>query len=53
MNKKMVIVLALLLLLLVGCATMRGIAEDTQNLGRGLKKTISEEESSSRRQTKG
>ena len=37
---------ALFLVVLAGCATLRGIAEDAQNLGKGLKKTISENDSS-------
>ncbi|HWO41701.1 MAG TPA: hypothetical protein VNO43_07860 [Candidatus Eisenbacteria bacterium] len=28
--------------ILEGCATVRGIAEDIQNLGRGLKRTVSD-----------
>jgi predicted small secreted protein len=44
MKKKTLLLWALLLVVLVleGCATLRGIAEDIQNLGRGLKRTISE-----------
>jgi len=36
------ILVALLLIVLAGCATFRGMAEDTENLGRGIKKTVSE-----------
>jgi predicted small secreted protein len=44
MKKKTLLLWALLLVVLVleGCATLRGIAEDIQNLGRGLKRTISD-----------
>lgn len=52
MSKKIVFFLTLVLFLLVGCATFRGVAEDTESLARGLKRTISEEESGSRRQTR-
>jgi predicted small secreted protein len=37
-------ILALFVLALAGCATFRGMAEDFENLGRGIKKTVSEEE---------
>jgi predicted small secreted protein len=43
--KKKTLLLWTLLLVVValeGCATVRGIAEDIQSLGRGLKKTVSE-----------
>ncbi|MGH7830987.1 MAG: entericidin A/B family lipoprotein [Candidatus Binatia bacterium] len=40
--------LLLLALLLGGCATLRGMAEDIQNLGRGLKKTVSDDDDSRR-----
>jgi predicted small secreted protein len=44
MKRKMLLAGALLLVVFVleGCATLRGMGEDIQNLGRGLKKTISE-----------
>jgi predicted small secreted protein len=32
----------LIIIALEGCATLRGIGEDIQNLGRGLKRTVSE-----------
>jgi predicted small secreted protein len=37
------VALILLALLLGGCATVRGIGEDIQNLGKGIKKTFSGE----------
>ena len=37
----------LLLIVMGGCATLRGMADDAENLGKGLKKTISEMESES------
>lgn len=40
--------LLLLAFLLGGCATVRGMAEDIQNLGRGLKKTVSDDDDSRR-----
>ncbi|MGH7827216.1 MAG: hypothetical protein ACREQ7_18825 [Candidatus Binatia bacterium] len=43
--------LALLLIVLQGCATLRGMAEDLQNLGRGLKSAVSQEDET-RRQTR-
>jgi predicted small secreted protein len=44
MKKKMLLLWALLLVVFVleGCATLRGIGEDIQNLGRGLKRAVSE-----------
>lgn len=43
MRKKLIGVLGLLLLIvLAGCATAKGIAQDSENLARGIKKTISE-----------
>jgi predicted small secreted protein len=44
MKKKMLVFWALLMVVFVleGCATLRGIAEDIQSLGRGLKRTVSE-----------
>jgi predicted small secreted protein len=45
MRKRMMSILVLfLLIVLVGCATARGIAQDTENLARGIKKTIAESE---------
>ena len=46
MRRMISILAALLLIVLAGCATFRGMAEDTENLGRGMKKTISESKSS-------
>jgi predicted small secreted protein len=44
MKKKMLLLWALLIVVfaLEGCATLRGIGEDIQSLGRGLKRTVSE-----------
>jgi predicted small secreted protein len=44
MKRKMLLLCGLFLVVFVleGCATLRGIGEDIQNLGRGLKRTISE-----------
>ena len=44
MKKKLLLLWALLFVVFVleGCATLRGIAEDIQSLGRGLKRTVSE-----------
>jgi predicted small secreted protein len=44
MKKKMLLLWALLLVVFIleGCATLRGIAEDIQSLGRGMKRTVSE-----------
>jgi len=42
MRRTVSILIALLLIILAGCATFRGMAEDTENLGRGIKKTVSE-----------
>ncbi|KRT70576.1 MAG: hypothetical protein XU15_C0004G0152 [candidate division NC10 bacterium CSP1-5] len=42
MRRTVSILIVLLLILLAGCATFRGMAEDTENLGRGIKKTVSE-----------
>ncbi len=42
MRRTVSILIVLLLTLLAGCATFRGMAEDTENLGRGIKKTVSE-----------
>lgn len=44
--------LSLLFLLLIGCATLRGMGEDLQSLGRGLKKTVSENESGTDRKNR-
>jgi predicted small secreted protein len=48
MKKRTLLLLALLLIILGGCATVRGMAEDIENLGKGLKKTISDEDDSRR-----
>jgi predicted small secreted protein len=42
MRRMVSIVVALLMIVLAGCATFRGMAQDTENLGRGIKKTVSE-----------
>jgi predicted small secreted protein len=44
MKKKTLLLWALLLVVLAleGCATVRGIGEDIQNLGRGLKRVVSD-----------
>ncbi|HEY5543211.1 MAG TPA: entericidin EcnA/B family protein [Candidatus Binatia bacterium] len=44
MKKKTLLLWVLLLVVFVleGCATLRGIGEDIQNLGRGLKRVVSE-----------
>ena len=43
MKKKILLLSALfLVVVLEGCATLRGIGEDIQNLGRGLKRVVSE-----------
>jgi predicted small secreted protein len=43
MKKKTLLLWVLLLVfVLEGCATLRGIGEDIQNLGRGLKRVVSE-----------
>ncbi|MBW8057392.1 MAG: entericidin EcnA/B family protein [Candidatus Methylomirabilales bacterium] len=45
MRKKSIAILGLLLLfVLAGCATARGIAQDSENLARGIKKSISKSE---------
>ena len=46
MRRMISILVALLLIVLAGCATFRGMAEDIENLGRGMKKTVSESKSS-------
>lgn len=51
MGRAISLFVALLLVALAGCATLRGMAEDAENLGKGLKKTISENESNSRQKT--
>jgi len=45
--KKPILLLAGLFLLLVleGCATLRGMGEDAENFGKGLRKTVSESRS--------
>jgi predicted small secreted protein len=47
MRKSLLLVATLALTLISACATLRGIAEDAQNLGRGLKKTLGQNEKSS------
>jgi predicted small secreted protein len=44
MKRQTLLLCASLLVVFVlgGCATLRGMGEDIQNLGRGLKKTVSE-----------
>ena len=42
MRRTVSILIVLLLIVLAGCATFRGMAQDTENLGRGIKKTVSE-----------
>ena len=43
MKKNKLLLCALLIVVaLQGCATLRGIGEDIQSLGRGLKRTVSE-----------
>lgn len=49
MRRAVLFPVALVLLFLAGCATVRGMAEDIQSLGRGLKQTVSDEDNSRRR----
>lgn len=42
MRKVVSVVLVLLLIILTGCATLRGMGEDAENLGKGIKKTVAE-----------
>jgi predicted small secreted protein len=44
MKKKKLLLWAVLLVVLAleGCATLRGLGEDIQNLGRALKRAVSE-----------
>ncbi|MCI0482983.1 MAG: lipoprotein [candidate division NC10 bacterium] len=42
MKRIVSILIALALIVLAGCATFRGMAQDFENLGRGIKKTASE-----------
>ena len=43
MKNKLLLLLALLMVVTSGgCATLRGIGEDIQSLGRGVKRTVSE-----------
>ena len=51
MRKLISLFVALFLVLLAGCATLRGMAGDAEHLGKGLKKTVSEEDSSSPRKS--
>ena len=47
--KKMMFLLLFVMAAAAGCATLRGMADDMQNLGRGLKKTVAEEGDERRR----
>ena len=40
--KKFILLIAMSVTLLAGCATARGIAQDAENLARGIKRSISE-----------
>lgn len=42
MKKLVSLLLALVLILLAGCATFRGMGQDAESLGRGIKKTMHE-----------
>ncbi len=42
MRRMVSIAIAFLMMVLTGCATLRGMAQDTENLGRGINKTVSE-----------
>jgi len=42
MKKFLFSFVALFFLFLAGCATLRGMGEDIQNLGKGLKKAVSQ-----------
>lgn len=42
MRRAVGLLLAILLMASAGCATMRGLGEDIQSLGRGIKKVFSE-----------
>ena len=44
MKNKLLLLSALLIVVIAleGCATLRGIGEDIQSLGRGVKRTVSE-----------
>lgn len=44
MNNLMLCLMSLLFLFLAGCATLRGMGEDVQNLGKGIKKAVSSNE---------
>ena len=39
--KKVTLLIAICVTLLAGCATARGIAQDAENLARGIKRSIS------------
>lgn len=45
MSRLIALLIALALVAVAGCATLRGMAEDAENLGKGLKKTVSEDDS--------
>lgn len=51
MRRWISLLVALALVALAGCATLRGMAQDAENLGKGLKKTIAENDSSSQQHT--
>lgn len=42
MKKTISLLLALILIVLAGCATFRGVGQDAESLGRGIKKTMNE-----------
>jgi predicted small secreted protein len=51
MSRWISLFVALSLVALAGCATLRGMAQDAENLGKGLKKTIAENDSGSPQHT--
>ncbi len=42
MRKTIVLLLSLVLIVLAGCATFRGMGQDAESLGRGIKKSMNE-----------
>jgi predicted small secreted protein len=42
MKKMISLFLALVLITLAGCATFRGMGQDAESLGKGIKKTMNE-----------
>ena len=46
---KKAIFLVFMLIVLNGCATLRGMGDDFQSLGRGLKQTVSGDQDDTRR----